>query len=379
MRKRLIPIMLVAFLAGARTAARADDTASEGTAASPRVAKIALNEVTIVAEKKGWLKEEFDKNGASAKLVPCSVGVVPALMDRGDVDIANSMAGHSFIQLLNGFNPVIVWQSSDVDPRTVVIVVLKDSPIKSLADLKGKTLGVAQWTCGYYAAYESMNHVNLPLDTKLVPGQVRYLNLNEGRSMSTLLLSGKVDAVAAHPIGLAPLYLQGVIRDLGTAVPKGKFVHGDRIVYFSPPRWTRENPDLIRAFIRVQEKSVIWIRSHPSEAAEIVGKALRQPKEIVEAQFREAGNHRLFLPETDYAAAIESFKSFQKLALSNSDGLITEARKNLTDKQVEELFDRRFFRGGEYYPGDGLESPEKSLTQSGANLSGARLASSVQK
>ena len=358
--------LISSVLSSARLGAEPADDSTSGSAPVQRVAKISLNEVTIVAEKKGWLKEEFDKYGAKAKLVACAVTVVPPLINRGDVNIANSMHGFSFVQLLNGFDPVIVWQSGDVDPRTVVIAVLADSPIKTLADLNGKTMGVAKWTCGYYGVSEALKNAGVPLDTKLVPGKVRYLNLTDGLSVTTVLLAGRVDAIATHPSGLASLYLQGLIRDIGTAVPGGKFVHSDRIVYYCKPSWAKENPDLIKAFTIAQNKALYWIHAHRSEAAAIVAKQMRQPEDVMEAQFHEPGNQRLFLPERDYASAIEAFKVFQKLAISNSDGLVTESRKKLTDEQIGRLIDRRFFRGGEYYAGD-EQAGEAPKTASSSN------------
>jgi ABC-type nitrate/sulfonate/bicarbonate transport system substrate-binding protein len=343
-----------------------------------RVAKIALNEVTMVALLKGWLKEEFDKVGARAELVPCSVAVVPPLLDKGEVHIANSMHGFSLVQLLGGFDPVIVWQSTDIHPRTVMIVVLKDSPIKTLADLKGKTLGVPQWTCGYYGASEILRSGGVPLETKNNPGEVKYINLTEGGSIATVLLAGKVDAISTHPTGLAALYNKDLIRDISTAVPDGVFVHGDRIVYYSKPKWAKENPDLIRAFIKAQERAVVYIEAHPDEAARLAFRELRQPVEILQTQFKELGNQRLVSPETDYESAVEAFKAFQTLALSNQDGLVSEKRKPLTDEQVRRLIDKRFFKGGEFYPREDL--PETKVhASSSATPADSKLASSAVK
>jgi ABC-type nitrate/sulfonate/bicarbonate transport system substrate-binding protein len=190
------------------------------------------------------------------------------------------------------------------------------------------------------------------LDTRLAPGKVRYVNLTGGQTVTTALLAGKVDAVATHPSGLESLYLQGIIRDIGTAVPGGKFVHSDRIVYYCKRSWARDNPDLIKAFLVVQNRALVFIHEHTEEAAAIVSKALRKPEEIVLAEFREPGNQRLFLPEKEYSNAVAAFETFQTLALANADGLVTESRKGFSDQQVHELFDSRFFKGGAYYPGD---------------------------
>jgi ABC-type nitrate/sulfonate/bicarbonate transport system substrate-binding protein len=167
-----------------------------------------------------------------------------------------------------------------------------------------------------------------------------------------VLLAGKVDAVATHPSGLESLYLQGVIRDIGTAVPGGKFVHSDRIVYYCKRSWARDNPDLIKSFLVVQNRALVYIHEHTEEAAAIVAKAIRKPEEIVLGEFREPGNQRLFLPEKEYSNAVEAFEVFQTLALANADGLETESRKGFSDQQVRALFDARFFKGGAYYPGD---------------------------
>ena len=365
MKKTLLHLALAALFLGTRATTFADAAPATPPASGPREVKIALNEITVLAEQKGWLKEEFDKVGATAKLVPCSVAVVPALLNRGDVDLANSMHGFSFVQLLNGFDPVIVWQSADVDPRTVVITVLKDSPLKSLADLKGKTLGVPLWTCGYYGASEALRNAGVPLDTKEAPGAVHYVNVTDtGLSVTANLLTGKVDAIATHPSGLASLYNQGLIRDIGTAVPGGQFVH-DRIVYYTTRQWAQDNPDLIKAFITVQNKTLVWIRDNRQEAAKIVAQAIRQPVDVEETAFQEPGNQRLFFPEQSYEGAVNAFEQFQKMAISYNDGLINDTRKPLTDQQVHDLFDKRFFKGGAYYPGDTVVEQNAAAPASG--------------
>jgi len=326
-----------------------------------RTAKIALNEVTAVADAKGWLKEEFDRIGATATLVPCTVTVVPQLMERGDVNIANSMHGFSFVQLLSGFDPVIIWQSADIDPRTVVITVRQDSPLHSLADLKGRSLGVSQWTCGYYGSFEALKAAGLPLETQLAPGEVSYINITDG-GVLPVLLSGKVDAVATHPSVLAAAYNKGLVRDIGTAVPGGHFVHGDRIVYYSPREWALNNLDIIRAFVKVQEQALDYIKLHPDESAELVADAMRLPAAVVKTQFHEPGNHRLVRPEKNYEAAVQAFTSFQAMAISNNDGLITEKRRPLTTAQIARLIDRSIFRGGvSEAPAAPLEAHSASL------------------
>jgi ABC-type nitrate/sulfonate/bicarbonate transport system substrate-binding protein len=161
---------------------------------------------------------------------------------------------------------------------------------------------------------------------------------------------------------LAAAYNKGLIRDITTAVPGGVFVHGDRIVYYAPPQWAEKNPDLIKAFIKVQEKSVAYIKANPDEAAKIVFRELRQPLEVVRTQFKDPGNHRLVLPETDYETAVSAFKAFQAMAIANNDGIVSEKRKPLDDARIRKLFDPRFFRGGEFYHDENIPAGKKETS-----------------
>jgi sulfonate transport system substrate-binding protein len=252
------------------------------------------------------------------------------------------------LQLLGGFDPVVIWQSVNLNSRAVVIVVRKDSPIKSLAELKGKSFASSRYTCPYFAAFETLKVHGVPLDTRKTKGEVRYVNMASANGQSlSLLLAGKVEAMSVFPTIVA--VKDGLVREIATAEPNGAYVL-DRSVQLSPRKWVNENPDLVRAYIKVYNKTKAWIQQHPEEAARLASPILRQPEELILFQLKEPGNTVFTAQETDYEKAAGSAKQLQQLAVKLGDDLFI--RQQLTDAQIDHAFDRRFFRGGAFYAGD---------------------------
>jgi sulfonate transport system substrate-binding protein len=330
-------------------------------ATSARVVKIPRTPELVVAQEKGWLAEEFAPCGARVELVEGAAwNTNPPMFERGELNIGTSMTYPIVMQMLMGFDPVIIWQSLDINPRNVSVLVLKNSPIKTLADLKGRQLGIPRYQCPYFGAFETLKANGLALDTQLAPGDVRYVNIMTQPAAQAALLAGRVDAIAVHPTSLTRLYQDDLIREIATAVPNGGYVHGDRTIQLAPRKWARANPDLVRAYIRVYNRSRVWVQRYPAEAAAIAAPVLRQPKDVLEDRIREPGSNGGIQQETSYAHAVESLLFFQRWAIQNGDDLLS--RNLLTQERIEAMLDPRFFKGGDYYAGDPPPMPEESAS-----------------
>ncbi len=65
---------------------------------------------------------------------------------------------------------VVVHASGECPPRRATTIVRAASPVKTLADLKGKVLGAHRLGCPYFATYEALLAAGLQLDTELKKG-----------------------------------------------------------------------------------------------------------------------------------------------------------------------------------------------------------------
>jgi len=356
----LVVVLVVSTIA---LMAMADDTVTKGAALPPKVAgkarlaHVPLMETTAIAAQKGWLQEEFAKYNAKADLVLSSSygggATVAALLDRGDLHIVSLMMNMSMQYPAQGFDTTVIWGSTVVNPRRAQTIVLADSDIRSVSELKGKTLAASVLSCPYYASMEALRAQGVTVDNDLQKGDLRFVNIS-GAAATSAFLSGRFEGFALHPASstTASLFIQDQIRTLTTAIPNGIYVtSGGRSMQFASRPWARENPDLVKAYLTAQDRVVRWLAAdkgaHLDEAATITSRALRLPKAVALFALKDQSETAWNFGETDANVLVGHMKKFQAYQLSVKDPTFTKA--HLTDKQIEALIDRRFFAGGEYF------------------------------
>ena len=328
-----------------------------------RIVKIQLNEITAVAAQKGWLKEEYAKINAKVELVDLGslsiLGVEASMLDRGDLHITSRMAYPALQHRANGLDAVVIWQGVNPQPRRATIIVLKDSPIKSIDDLVGKTFGSSLIGCPYYAGREGIKAAGHDVDTDFERGDIRFVNIT-GVAGNAAFLSGKLDAYGTHPgiKTIAPLYTQDQVREISVAVPGGTYLtSGGRALYFAMRKWSIENPDLVKAFLTVYGKTQRWVvgDGNYEEAANIIARETRVPKHVALYDIKDESKIVYDWGQPDYDDAVASIKFFQNWAISIKDPFYTKHK--LSDKDIEAFVDKRFFKGGEYF----VDTSEKAL------------------
>jgi len=313
---------------------------------------VPLNNWTAVALNKGWLQEEYAKVGSKVEAVDVAAmkipGVEASLLEKGELHFVNCMGYVSIQHKLNGLDSTVVWASKLPHPRRSATIVLKDSPVKSLADLKGKNLGGWRIYCPYFATYEALKEHGLQQDTEYQKGDVRYTNISPYAHVSALL-GGRVDAVSVHPASnmTAPLYTQGLIRELEPAKIEGAYVKGGgRSAIFALKKFADEHPEQITALLKAYERSQKWIRANPDAAATIAARELRIPKHVAKFQIVDDSQLLFTDPETDRNAVIASYNLFQDWGIKNGDDFLK--KKNLSPQQIDAFIDKKFFKGGAY-------------------------------
>jgi sulfonate transport system substrate-binding protein len=368
MKNQLVYLMAAALLFAAKASTFGGDTNASvihTTAVAPvqhsgkRVAKLPLNEWTVVAAQKGWLQAEFAKYDTTTELVDTArmgnTGVEAALLDRGDLHFAQRMQYPSLQHKLNGLDCVIVWQSGDAPLRRNIIAVLKDSPINSVEDLKGKHLSSTRISCPYFSAFEILKNHGLEIDNDYKRGDVRFVNSISSAGQVSGFLAGKFEAISIHPGASAytPLETQGLVKEISASIEGGYYVTGGgRTSYFVPREWANANPDLVKAFLTVYAKSRRWIVDNQDEAANIIARELREPKHVALYTIKDNSAYMVVAGQPSYDDAVNAINRFQKWAIENGDDFLK--KKSLTDQQVRSFVDKRFFEGGEYfvYTGD---------------------------
>jgi sulfonate transport system substrate-binding protein len=373
-------VALLTFVGWSGVAA-GQEVVAKTTAVAPkipgktRLVHLPLTQVTVIAARKGWMQEEFSKYNAKFDLVDTSAfpqASAAAIMDRGDLHITRAMFNFALQYPANGFDTVDIWGSTVVDRRRAQTVVLKESDIQSVEQLKGHTLASSVLGCPYYASMEALRSHGVTVDNDFGKGDMRFVNIS-GAGATSAFLAGRFEAFAIHPATntTASLYIQDQVRTLTTAVPDGIYVNsGGRSMEFALRRWVNENPDLVKAFLTVQDRVVRWLDSdhgaHFDEAASIVAREMRYPKAIALFSLKDKSQTNWEYGETDPDKLYNALKTYRDYQVSVKDPLYTKAK--LTDKLIAGTVDRRFFAGGEYF----VDSGEKKKTDGakGALLNG---------
>lgn len=314
--------------------------------------KAPLSDWTTVASKKGWLQEEFAKAGAKVKLVDVAAlkipGVESSLLEKGDLHFAARMAYPALQHKLNGLDAVVVWASQEPHPRRATTIVLKESQVNALGDLKGKNIGGNRFGCPYFASYEALRDQGIQQDTNLQKGEVGFVQINSNTATSALL-SGKVDSLSVHPSAplTTALYTKGLVKEIAASVPGGAYVKGGgRTAIFAMREFAGKNPELVQAYIRTYERTRKWIVNNPDAASAIIAKEMRIPRNVARYGIVDSSQLSYSEGEPEWKTAVNAYKLFQDWGIRNGDDFLK--KKNLSQAQLETFVDKRFFRGGRY-------------------------------
>jgi NitT/TauT family transport system substrate-binding protein len=155
------------------------------------------------------------------------------------------------------------------------ILVGKDSPIKTLADLNGKKIGItsAGSTTDIYARWAMLQG---KAQATLVPVG--------GQGVIPNLISGQVDAGVAPPPDSFKGVAQGmrVLVDLGKTMPP---ILQDMVVVSDS--YIAAHPEGVRGYLQGIFQGVAYLKTHRDEAIQFLIKLTQQPVDIETKEYEE--------------------------------------------------------------------------------------------
>jgi sulfonate transport system substrate-binding protein len=145
-------------------------------------------------------------------------------------------------------------------PSAQAIIVREDSPIKTLADLKGKKIAVTKAAGVHYLLIAALNKAGL----KFSDIEPAYLTPADGRAAFE---NRKVDAwVTWEP------FLSGAQQQLPTRIlADGKGLADYQRYYLTSARFAKSHPQVLQTVFTELVKTGDWLRANPRQAAEILG------------------------------------------------------------------------------------------------------------
>lgn len=206
----------------------------------------------VVAEKLGY----FEQRGLDVTLIPpTDPSAPPRLLAAGQAEIAVHYQPTLYLDHAAGL-PLVRFGTLVETPLTTVSV-LKDGPIQTLADLRGKRIGFSASGFEDAVLHRMLASVGVPIE------EVELVNVNF--ALTTSLIGGQVDATVGG-------YRNFELTQMRLAGAEGRAFfpeeHGvpafDELIYVT--RADLVEDDRLPRFLDAVEQGAIYLTNHPDEA-----------------------------------------------------------------------------------------------------------------
>lgn len=207
----------------------------------------------IVIAKEGGF---FAKQDLDVTLVePADPATPPRLVAAGQGDIAVSYQPTFYLSRQDGMNLVRVGAAIATPLNT--LIALQDGPIKTIADLKGKSVGYS------VSGFEDAMLGTMLAKAGLSMSDVKLVNVNF--ALTEALVSKQVDAVVGG-------YRNFELTEMRLAGHPGRaffpedfeFPPYDELIYVTTPEKAKD--PRVRHFLDATEQATLFILNHPDEA-----------------------------------------------------------------------------------------------------------------
>ena len=258
-----------------------------------RIDYATYNPSSLVLKKFGWLEESLGRDGTKVTwLFSQGSNKANELLSSGSADLASTAGAAALLARTNGVPLKVVYVYSK--PEWTALVVPKGSPVKSVAELKGKKIAATRGTDPFFFLLRTLQASGLK------QSDVELVNLQhpDGR---TALERGQVDAWAGLDPHLAASELQAGSRILFRNIDFNTF--GTLNVR---EEFLKKHPEVVRTVLAQYERARAWILAHPADAVQILAEAARSPSEVARKQLTERTvlDHDVGVPGEKLRAAL---------------------------------------------------------------------------
>jgi len=261
-------------IAIAAAAALAFTGAAKAQVTEIRIDWATYNPVSIILKNQGLLEKELEKDGIKVRWVQ-SAGSNKALefLNAGSIDFGSTAGSAALVAKING-NPIkSIYVYSR--PEWTALVTGAKSDIKTVADLKGKSVAVTRGTDPHIFLVRAL------AEAGLTDKDVRFVLLQhaDGR---LALSRGDVQAWA----GLDPMMASAELDE------------GAKLFYRKPEANTwgilnvredfaNKHPQLVQRVLKVYEQGRRWALANPDQVAKALAEAAKIPENVAQKQLKE--------------------------------------------------------------------------------------------
>ncbi|PJI34663.1 aliphatic sulfonate ABC transporter substrate-binding protein [Acinetobacter pseudolwoffii] len=211
-------------------------------------------------------------------------------LNSGSVDFASTAGLAAVLSRANGSPIKTVYVQSQ--PEWTALVVAKDSPIKSLKDLKGKKIAATKGTDPFLFTLQALDTVGLSKgDVQLV-----HLQHPDGK---TALERKQIDAWAS----LDPLMASAQVQS-GAKLLYRNVGFNSYSVLSVKENFAKQSPEAIEAVLKAYEQARQWAKANPDKLAELLARETKLPLNVVKLQLSRT-NLDQNIPNTKHIKALQ--------------------------------------------------------------------------
>lgn len=274
---------------------------------------------SLVLKHFGWLEQALPNTKVNWVLSQGSNRSLEYL-NSGGIDFASTAGLAAVLSRANGSPLKTVYIASR--PEWTALAVRKDSPIQTVADLKGKKIAATKGTDPYLFTLRALQQAGLTKDDV----ELVHLQHPDGR---VALEKGEVDAWA----GLDPLLAASQIQAGSRLLYRNVDFNSYGVISVTET-YAKTQSQTIEVVLRAYEKAREWARQHPDKLAELLAKESGLPLEVA----------RLQLSRTDFSNAqpgpeqVAALKAAAPILVA--EGLVRKGTD--VNQVVDQLFDPHF-------------------------------------
>lgn len=179
-------------------------------------------------------------------------------IEKGDIDLGYTGVVPPIVAQAHGVDFVYIANDTS-KPEGMGILVPQNSPIHTLADLKGKKITTTKASAGQYLLVQALSKGGLTLK------DIDFVDLLPPQG-EKVFKQGKVDALVGWNPFLAELQESMPVRILANA----EGLMNDRSFYVATRSFANNYTEILKVIMEEARKMGVWIVNHPEEAAELL-------------------------------------------------------------------------------------------------------------
>ena len=214
-----------------------------------------------VVKAQGSLERELGKQGIKVTWheFPSGLPLLESL-NVGNVDLSADVADTVPVFAQAAGAQLTYFARETPSPTAQSILVPQDSPLKPLADLKGKRVAVTKAAGSHYLLIAALQKAGL----KFSDIQPAYLTPADGRAAFE---NHKVDAWVTWDPYVASAQRQQNARVLAD----GKGLASYQRYYLASTAYAKAHPEVLKQVFAQLQKTGRWVKEHPTDAAKVLG------------------------------------------------------------------------------------------------------------